>query len=746
MRKHLNKITFLFVIFVFLFLLTSCEPLNALINNLTGNNTTEIENKDYIEVNFDYNLEGYEGFSLMIKKGEKLYEPLKPVATGYLFVGWQTKDNKLYNFGLNVYENTTIIASWQLDDNRPNDDEYFKITYNYNIPQTDLTTIKVFKSKKAIEPVVPARLGYVFDGWYLNNNLYDFNTPILSDINLHAKWSIEDVTNYPLINITFNFDNGLDNIKIKVKHGTKIMEPKNPTKEGYSFVGWFKDNDDINPFNFQTHITTDLILTPKWELGETNPVKPSFEGVNVIFNYNVPNVSNDSITINKGSKTLEPKIMEKEGFIFKGWFKNLEDDEPYDFTENINEDLSLIAKWENIVYTKIIVDVTFVYVDENNEVITFTVEAEKDFPMEKPEAPNKKYYDFTGWYLEDSDTPFDFAKTIDKSYILVAKWKLKDDKVRVSFMKNEDDLLKSYLVPLNSIIVPLDLEEDINNTFIGWKDKEDNFFDFNKPIFEHTILYAVYYPNFEGVNNISKNIIRGNVKIYKTLYEDNSDKAISKSTGSGVIVKNIGNDYYVLTNSHVITTIYKTEEDTITYASKVDYEIEDYLGKIYEATLVIDGETTEVGHDLAILKFTVNPSDVNDLNVISISNTFDKTHLLAIIGQPHGQKNTITFGNFDNQDNRSIKQIDGSFKTYDAIKINVPGAKGSSGSMVINQDHEIVGIVFAGASDIDFINSTYMIAVPLEYINKIMVELEDILIIDTLLTSSMYYSKNFIRA
>src|SRR5690554_1710287 len=534
-------------------------------------------------------------------------------------------------------------------------------------------------------------------------------------------------------------------VGIKIKHGTKIMEPKIPTKEGYTFVGWFKDINDINPFNFESHITSDLILTPKWELGETKPVTPSFESVEVLFNYNVPNIGNDFIKIEKGSKTIEPKIIENEGFVFKGWFKNLEDNEPYDFNKNVNSDLSLIAKWENIVYEKTIVDVIFIFDDENSEINTFTVETEKDFPMEKPIDPNKKYYNFIGWYLEGSETPFDFDKAIDKPYVLIGKWELKDNLVRVSFMKNEEDLINSFQVPLSSTISPIELEEDPNNTFIGWKDIEGNFFDFNKPIFETTILYAVYYPNFEGINNISKNIIRGNVKIYKTLYEDNSNEAIIKSTGSGVIVKNEGSDYYVLTNAHVITKEYKTEEDAITYASKAVYEIEDYLGKTYEAVLVIDGEQTDVSHDLAILKFTVTKEEANNLNVIKISDTFDETHLLAIVGQPHGQKNTISFGYFDLQETKNVKQIDGSFKTYDAIKINVPGAKGSSGSMVINQNHEIVGIVFAGASDTDFITSTYMLAVPLTYIKEIMAELE-LNLTNILITTNLIHYENLIRA
>ena len=47
--------------------------------------------------------------------------------------------------------------------------------------------------------------------------------------------------------------------------------------------------------------------------------------------------------INENSKVLEPEELEKEGYIFIGWYLN---DELYDFNETVKEDLTLVAKWQ----------------------------------------------------------------------------------------------------------------------------------------------------------------------------------------------------------------------------------------------------------------------------------------------------------------------------------------------------------------------------------------------------------------
>lgn len=752
MDEYLKKLALVLFLIVFSFTLTSCDPINNFINNITGNNSIKIpDDETYAKVTFEYNFEGYGFFSLAVKKGEKIYEPIEPVVDGYSFTGWYFKENtsELFSFSNVIDKDTTITASWKLKEDTKEDEENIKATYNFNMPGLNLVTIKVTKGEKTIEPAAPARHGYVFSGWYLDDQAFDFTTNLNENITLIAKWEeAEDIKEDKEVSVTFNFKSNNNPITVKINYGDKVIEPKNPVKEDYTFVGWFKNETDLNAFNFQSNITADLALTAKWELGSTLPVDPDFKDVSIYFNYNAPNVDDIEIKITKGNKAIEPKIIENNGFVFLGWFLNNEETTPYDFSLPVEADLGLIGKWESAVYVPFYVDITYVYYNDDNEISTKSVQAEKGYPLLNPEQPTKQYYDFVGWYEEGSSSAFDFSKTIERNYVFIAKWNLKDVNVRVSFMK-DNELYHTSFVKLGTPVESIDEPIKLNNYFIGWEDENGKFYDFSKEVFTPLILYAVYYPNLEAVNEISKNVMRGNVKIFKTL-SDNSfpvNKVISQSTGSGVIVKNVGDKYYVLTNSHVISKVYKVEGGSFAEAANVALEIEDYLGRKYIGTTLIDGEGSEsnVGHDLAIVEFTIlQPEENSDLKVISISTNFDEDEILAIVGQPHGQKNTITFGKYLATEITSVAGLD-KVTDYQTVKVSAPGAAGSSGSMVINQNYEIVGVVFAGGSGVQFVDSTYMITVPLSYILEIMDELE-ILTGDFAFYQELEYNGNFVWA
>ena len=63
----------------------------------------------------------------------------------------------------------------------------YAVIFNRNMG-SDVTTIYVNKNGIVAKPSDPVREGYVFAGWYLNGYLYEFNTPVNSNIVLIAKW------------------------------------------------------------------------------------------------------------------------------------------------------------------------------------------------------------------------------------------------------------------------------------------------------------------------------------------------------------------------------------------------------------------------------------------------------------------------------------------------------------------------------------------------------------------------------
>ena len=62
--------------------------------------------------------------------------------------------------------------------------------------------------------------------------------------------------------VYFESDGGSDVPSQKVVKGMPCTEPTDPTKEDYTFAGWYIDEEE--EFDFDTPITADLELTAHW--------------------------------------------------------------------------------------------------------------------------------------------------------------------------------------------------------------------------------------------------------------------------------------------------------------------------------------------------------------------------------------------------------------------------------------------------------------------------------------------------
>ena len=128
----------------------------------------------------------------------------------------------------------------------------------------EVANLSVEYNGKAVAPTYITRTGYTFAGWYTDNNtfanLFDFtNTKVTQDITLFAKWTIN---NYA---ITFNSQDGSVVSNENVDYNNAITEPSAPTKLGYTFGGWYKEEGCLNAWNFITDkVSTNTTLYAKW--------------------------------------------------------------------------------------------------------------------------------------------------------------------------------------------------------------------------------------------------------------------------------------------------------------------------------------------------------------------------------------------------------------------------------------------------------------------------------------------------
>ncbi|MDZ4195621.1 MAG: InlB B-repeat-containing protein [Candidatus Izemoplasmatales bacterium] len=105
--------------------------------------------------------------------------------------------------------------------------------------ESSIAAIEVEYRKPIQEPISPVKEGHTFIGWYSDSTFqirYDFSKPVLGDLLLYARYEINQYT------IMFDSNGGTVVESITQDYNSIITEPTNPTKEGYTFLGWYSDS------------------------------------------------------------------------------------------------------------------------------------------------------------------------------------------------------------------------------------------------------------------------------------------------------------------------------------------------------------------------------------------------------------------------------------------------------------------------------------------------------------------------
>ena len=191
------------------------------------------------------------------------------------------------------------------------------VTYAYGALGGTYATQIVQAGEKAIEPDVPSRQGYQFTDWYLDDTKYDFDTAVTGDMTLTAKWTANSYT------IAFDTNGGSDIDPITQDYGTQITAPANPTREGYTFIGWDKAIPATMPAG-------DMTITAQWRINQYTITFDTDGGSEIA-----------PITQDYGTNITAPADPTREGYTFKGWDREIPATMPA-------ENITLKAKWKDI--------------------------------------------------------------------------------------------------------------------------------------------------------------------------------------------------------------------------------------------------------------------------------------------------------------------------------------------------------------------------------------------------------------
>jgi uncharacterized repeat protein (TIGR02543 family) len=230
--------------------------------------------------------------------------------------------------------------------------------------------------KKVVKPENPEKEGCTFENWYVNSaltELYDFNQEVTSDLTLYAKW--DDIK----FNVTFMAD-GETYGAIEVIYGKKVEEPKEPEKEGYTFAGWYTEENDEWIFA-EDIVLADMILVAKWTANQYLVTLDAGAGT----------VDPDEVLCTYDQTVSFPEP-EWEDHIFLGWYYNgalIEDG-----VWKITSDITLTAYYVQALYN--------VHYDLNYEDKTTTAAAGYGEPF-TPMTPERTGYTFVGWYDENDN-------------------------------------------------------------------------------------------------------------------------------------------------------------------------------------------------------------------------------------------------------------------------------------------------------------------------------------------------------
>ena len=305
-------------------------------------------------------------------------QPMTPTREGYTFAGWywvsdlsgltdEQKDLNKVDFSQSIAgkDHATIYAQWT----KNADQNEIDVLYAANGGQ--FATGETFQQGVTDsdgmmrQPAEPTREGYTFDGWYWVSDLsgltdeqkdlnkVDFSQSIAGKdhATIYAQWTKNADQNE--IDVLYAANGGQFATGETFQQGVTdsdgmMRQPAAPTREGYTFDGWYWHADysgytdeqkAADKVDFSQPVQSDVNIYAQW----TKNADAQAEQITVKFVDNF-NETESSTEVKKGETVAQPADPTYDGWTFEGWSSTLKDDEgnweytPVDFSKAVEDE------------------------------------------------------------------------------------------------------------------------------------------------------------------------------------------------------------------------------------------------------------------------------------------------------------------------------------------------------------------------------------------------------------------------
>ncbi|MBP5177279.1 MAG: InlB B-repeat-containing protein [Clostridia bacterium] len=384
------------------------------------------------------------------------------------------------------------------------EDGTYSVYLNNNYPSGGRTVQAVLPGGKVTRPADPTREGYVFAGWYdeyEDGEPYDFESPVNGNLRLYAYW------NNSAYFVTFKYNNDSADRVESVATNTAVVRPADPERDDYEFSGWYTDAANTKPYDFSTPVSSSFSLYAGW----------TRSSVSATFNLNYtgsPTALILNVKVDTAITIPETFDTTRRLYALEGWYDKAyptADDEPYDLSEGISDDVTLYAKWTRTAYL-----ITF------NPNVLGMANVEVEVPVETgvaevPDFKREGHTLDTVWYTAaDGTTSFDLTSVHDDAMVF-GKWTV--NSYNVDFDLNYDDSPEApdmqSVVYQNFVTRPTAPERD-GYLFLGWFTEAENGTSFN---FEATgvkgsfTLYAHWQENQAQQSEVTVTFLYNNAYV-----------------------------------------------------------------------------------------------------------------------------------------------------------------------------------------------------------------------------------------